>query len=170
MSTMGQPPGMKEVQQEMQKALQEVQNRWKPVTIVQTVLHFFVALGLVVGGAKALGLSVSGRSILVIAFCSAIVFEVLRLIPTVAIQMGTMDVMQEYMQRIMEASAPKGQAMPPQAQNAMATAMKASVMVGFAFTFFFVLAKVVFYAVGAWYLSKPHIRALCESRSGPASA
>ena len=158
MSTVGQPPGMKEVQLEMQKAMQAVQDRWFVAIALQYALHFVLAFALILGAAKSLQMDSFGRRLLAGALFAAIAFELLRLIPTMAIQMGTMDVMQEYMQHIMQASAPPGKAMPQQAQIAMATMMKGSMAVGIAFTLVFVVAKIAFYTAAGIYMNKPHIR------------
>ena len=163
----GQPKAVQDLNDQMQTAMQEVQNRWWYVLIAQYTLNLLLSACMIYAAARALALRESGRRLLVVTFFAATLFDLLSLIPTFIIQWESIEITKEFMPRIMEASAPQNQQMPPAAKQAMTTAMGAGMIVVVAFMGLFVLAKIIFYVVSGLYLNKAPIRSLCQARSQP---
>ena len=101
-----------------------------------------------------------GCSLLVGAFVVAVIFEIVRTIVGVVIQLDTAAAMSEMMVHMAEARpSHNGSGGPPTAET-IAMLAKVGAFIGIAFSVVFGLAKIVFYIVGFRYLRRPNIRAL----------
>lgn len=163
MATMGMPANSPQAQQQikLQKDINAVTDKWAPVNYALFAVQFVVVGCLIVGGVKAFRLQPSGHRLLLMAFLIAIAFELMRLIPTISIQMATADIMEEFMADAMKASS-GGRPLPPGAAKMTQTIMKGSVFIGIAFVVAWVLLKLGFYGYGTYYLRQPRTRGLYE--------
>jgi hypothetical protein len=147
----GNPNAMDDAVQAMQTKMTVVTDRWRPIQFALFAPHLLLAAGLVTGGILGLRVNPLGRTLLIYVFCGAILFEVIRLIPTIAIQCEMIPIMQE-MAKDMQ---PKGKAGP--GDGAVAAIMMGSVIVGLVIGIGMVLAKMGMYLWGALYLRKQEI-------------
>jgi hypothetical protein len=159
----GLPPQVQDIQRELMTESARIQHRWRPISLAISIVHFFVAAALLAGGIQALRMKESGRKLLLGALATTIVFEVVRLPPTALVQWEMSKLMGPYMQRLMDASAPQGAAMPPAQRRTMQTVMRstmvASVLIGFLTALGMAVVKIAFYVAGVWLLRQPHVRA-----------
>jgi hypothetical protein len=163
----GTPPEMQKVQVEMQRDIMAVQRRWRTSTMVLIASILVLASLLLLGGIKSLQLSPLGRTVLLATFAALAIVEIGRFIQLVGVQMDSTKVVSEYMPRIMAAAqGAGGKAMPPQAQQVMKTTsevtVKVSLVAGLAVWGVWFLAKIVFYVLGLFYLTRPHIQAVFQ--------
>jgi hypothetical protein len=150
---------------ESQKKIRLVADRYWGLTAGVGVLNLVVSAGLVVGGIVLLRPNAKARSFLLAVFAVAIAFTIVQVAVAIFMQVKMAPAMAEMMPNAMKASVPKGQAGTEQAaQMAQMGTTMAKVVSGLAIAFcvFLGLVNLVFYAVGARYLCKPHIRALCR--------
>ena len=152
--TMRQQPGMADevvdAQIEMQESVQAVTDRYWGFHLGFSLVHLVVAGGLLAGGIVALRLSPSGRRFLITAFVVAILFELSRAVFQGIVQIDMWAGISDSMSRMAEIPTKNG----GPSGAFLAAVMNASVLVGIGFTACFVLAKVIFYGVGARYLSR----------------
>ena len=151
----GMPNGMLKDQMEMQKKMQqkmlEVTHRYRGISLGTALLNLLCATSLLVGGIMTMKLNPTGRSFLVMVFVAVIVFEIVRLVITVFMQLD--------MSAAMTAAFQGG---PPNQAAFLATSMKIGTFVGMGIGFVMALGKIVFYGIGASYLGRPKIRQLFE--------
>lgn len=138
---------MQETQRRLQQKQFEVAHRYRGATLGLTLFNLLVSASLLVGGILALNFSPAGRTLLLTVFLAAIVFEIIRAIVTVSMQLDMGAAM---------ASAFQDGANDP----GMASLMKAATYGGMAFGILWGTAKIVFYAIGASYLRRPKISRL----------
>ena len=159
----GLPPQVQEIQRELMTESARIQHRWMPINVTVSVFHLLVASFLLAGGIQAVRMKESGRKLLLAALATAIVFEVARLPPTALVQWEMSKLMSPYMQRLMDASAPQGAAMPPAQRRTMQTVMRSSmvagVLIGFLTALGMAVVKIAYYAAGVWLLRQPQVRA-----------
>jgi hypothetical protein len=154
------PPGMPngvlkdqmEMQKKMQQKMMEVTHRYRGVTLGTTLLNLLCATSLLVGGIMTMKLNPTGRSFLVMVFVAVIVFEIVRLVIMVFMQLD--------MAAAMTAAFQGGPS--NQAAAFLATSMKIGTFVGMGIGFVMALGKIVFYGIGASYLGRPKVRQLFE--------
>jgi len=166
-----QQPGMNKefvnVQRDMQRKTNAVTDRYLGFNWGFSLVNFVLGASLLVGGILVLQLKPKGRAFLAAIFAATIVFELVR-IPTYAVmQREIASVVADSMPRMMNAAAAKGGAGADSAAALATTAMKIWTFVVIAFTLIFGLAKVIFYAVGARYLGRPHVRRLFPPAAPP---
>jgi hypothetical protein len=151
-------PGMgddvMDTQIEIQKRLQAVTNRYWEFHLGFSLVHLVVAGSLLAGGILALRSSPSGCRLLVTVFVVAIIFELSRAVFQVTVQIDMLAAVSDAISR--RAEAPTNDGGP--GGDFLATIMKASFFVGIGLTACFALAKVIFYGVGARYLSRLQIQ------------
>lgn len=152
---------MAKQQEQMQQEMEAVADKWAPVNYSLFAVLIVVAGCLIFGGVQAMRLQPNGRQFLMVAFLMAIVFELVRLIPTVSIQLATMDIMEGYMADMLK-GAPGSPPPPPAAQRMVGMSMKVGMFIGFAFTGIWLLLKLGFYGFGTMYLRRPQTLALFE--------
>lgn len=149
-----------EAQMEMQARMNQVTDRYAGFTLGFALLNVVIAGSLVTGGILALKLHPNGRKLLIAAFTTAIVFELLRAIMNVCMQLEMSEIMYDSMSRMMRASAPPGAG--PEGAAITAAAMKVGVYIGIGITLVMVLAKLIYYAIGTQYLQRPNVRELLK--------
>ena len=93
-------------------------------------------------------------------FVAVLIFDCIRIVPTVVMQQEIMSVTERYMSRMMQASAPSGAAMPPGTGQMMQAMMQVGKAVGIAFAAGWLMLKGAFYFSGIVYLRTSAIRAL----------
>ncbi|MEX2118203.1 MAG: hypothetical protein WD847_01230 [Pirellulales bacterium] len=156
-------PGMNDeftkVQMEMNAEMMAVAQSRPVLTWSLYIVHLMVASTLLVGGILAVMLKPVGRRLLLGVFVGAIVFELVRIVPTVIMALENMAIVEEYMPRLAEASNQGGQA-PPGMDQTMGAFAKVGAIVGLVAAVAMMLFKCAFYVVGTLYLSKPRIVAL----------
>lgn len=151
---------MLELQEEMQQDLEAIAEQHVIPTSVILMGRFLFAIGLLVGAVKVLKLRPGARTLLMNIFLAAIIFELVRFGVELYVQMQTMPVLERYMDRMMEIAAedaPPGAADPQQMSQMVMTITKVVSIGGLVL---FLLIKVIFYGIGASYLSKQKMKAL----------
>jgi hypothetical protein len=158
--SMRQQPGMGDevvdAQIEMQKRIQAVTDHYWGFHLGFSLAHLVVAGILLAGGIVALRRGPGGCKFLVTAFVVAILFELSRVVFGTIVQIDMWAAISDSMSRMAENPAGDG----GQSGALMATVMMVSFIVGIALTICFVLAKVIFYGVGARYLSRLKAKAI----------
>lgn len=157
----GMPAELFEAQQDMQRQLNEVTNSFWGFLMVLAVAHFFVAGGLLAGGLRALKMRDAGRTTLLYACVGAIVFEVIRLVVGMVIQIRNIPIMDEYTQRVSESVGGMG--------ATIGSITKVAAVGGMVMGLFMVGLKVFFYFYSVYYLRRPATQALYSGESGPHS-
>jgi hypothetical protein len=156
--TMGNQPGVpkrvQDLQRDMQRGMQAVQDRYLAVNAVLLAGHVIVAAGLLVGGIQSLRRRIPGRKILIAACLSAIAFELIRGTVQAFIQVQVMSVMSRFFQEMMEVSMNEA----AEVAEWVAWGARAAMVVGVLMLIGWILAKVVFYSVTVWYLRKLAVR------------
>jgi hypothetical protein len=160
----GLPPEVSKIQQELMVETAAIQQRWLPINLLVLAVGVVVASLLLAGGIQALRMKSTGRKLLLAALATAAVFELGRVVPTTLMQWEISKLMGPYMQRIMEASSPKGVAMPPAQRKTVQTVMRSSMvagaLIGLTTALGMAVVKIAFYLGGVWLLRKPHIVAM----------
>jgi predicted secreted protein len=153
----------KEAQAEMERSLQAVQDRFWTANVILLAALLVIAAGLLIGGIQCLRRRPSARRILCTACTAAFLFEMVRALVGMFMQTQMMSATMHHMQQMMQGA--DGGA--PAEMDFVITLMRASMIVGIVFGLGWVLAKLVFYGISAWYLRQPHVRAYLE---GPSTA
>jgi hypothetical protein len=135
---------LRDLQREMQGEMNAVAERFLPFSIARVLFHLVVAVLLVIGG--IIMLSSQNPKILLIGSALAIVFEISRAILQTTIQLQMIPIMTRSFERIGEMSGD----MPGGFPQYMSYFMYG----GLIFGLFFVLAKIVFYAISIVVLRK----------------
>ena len=164
---------MQELQEKLQGEILEIQRPWMTINLSLMIVNLVLSGCLLYGGIQGLQLAPSARTWLMGAFAAAILFELVRLVPTIGIQIATTEVTQQYMAEVLEMSmAQQPQNMPPQQREMMkgvvATGMRLGMVLGLMFAAVTLLVKLAFYIAGILYLRRPHIRALFANQQGAA--
>ncbi|MBW3595928.1 MAG: hypothetical protein KY475_01485 [Planctomycetes bacterium] len=154
----GSPPEMRDLQTEFNNKTIKIANRFRLVNLSLSATHLIVAGCLVWGGVRALQLKDRGRRLLWTACIVAIVFELAQSIPYILMQMENTALMQDYMPRLMEASAPG----PQSAQVAEFGRMIArfSMIMGWVIFIGWLTLKLAFYGIAAKYLSSSRVKSI----------
>jgi hypothetical protein len=156
--TMGNQPNVpqrvQDLQRDMQRGLQAVQDRFLAVNAVLLAAHAIVAAGLLAGGIQSLRRKVPGRKILIAACLSAIAFELIRGTVQAFMQVQVMSITMRFFQEMMEASMNEA----AEAAEWVAWGARVGIVVGVLMLIGWILAKVVFYGFAVWYLRKPAVR------------
>ncbi len=160
----GLPAQQMQAQQAMQQEIVAVQRKWMPLLIGQYGLHVVTVVLLFIGCVKGLKLGRNGHKWLFAAMISAIVLEVLRLIPAIGMQREIQAVMANYMNQMMAAGPG---APPPAVRGMMQEMMSIGTGVGIVFTFGWALLKLGFYGWSAWYARKPEVQRLFTGEDVP---
>lgn len=150
----------RDAQLEMQQKIELVTDRYAGFNLGFLLLNVVIGGSLFTGGILALKLNPKGSRLLIAAFTTAIVFEILRAVLQIFMQIEMAEVMYDSMSRMMQATAPQNGAVAAEGAAATAVFMKIGVYIGLAFTLTFALAKVIFYAISTRYLHRPNIRQL----------
>jgi hypothetical protein len=132
-------------------------NRFRLVNVAMSVFQFAVAGMLLAGGIKALGMKDLGRKLLRIACGLAILFELSRAVPSTLMQLENMALMEDYLPRVMEASAPGGQGRQLAEFGRMMA--RFSLIMGWVIFFGWLTLKLVFFGVAFAYLGRAKTKA-----------
>jgi len=151
----GVPPRIQKLQQDMQRGLQAVQDRFLVANAVFVAAHALLAGSLLAGGIQSLRRRTPGRKILTAACLSAIVFELIRGTVQAFMQVQVMSVTTHFFQEMMEISMNEA----ADAAEWVAWGARVGIVVGVVIAGGWILAKVVFYGFAVWYLRQP---AVCE--------
>lgn len=154
-----QPAAVVQVQQEMTGAIMALTESWKTYNGIVLIVSLFVSAALLTGGIMGLQHRESGRRVLATTYAVAMPLKVAQGVASVYIGIVTMQLMQEYMPKMMQAMAPPGRALPPGTDAANSIA-QASAMFGVAVGLGWILMQLGFYIVGSIYLRKPDVRAV----------
>jgi hypothetical protein len=150
----GVPPRVQDLQRDMQRGIQAVQDQFLAVNAVLLAGHVIVAAGLLLGGIQSLRRKFPGRKILIAACLSAIAFELIRGTVQAFIQVRLMSVMTRFFQEMMQVSMNEA----AEAAEWVAWSARAAMVVGVLMLIGWILAKVVFYSFAVWYLRKSAVR------------
>jgi hypothetical protein len=156
--TTGAPAEMARLQTEMNTKMMQVANRYRIASVALAVFQLAVAVALLRGGIRAMGIHESGRSLLRWACGVAIAFELCRLPVNVLLQLENMAIMEDYFPRVMQSSAPGAQGDQIAEFTSMLT--KFSTILGWVVMAGWFLLKMAFFGVALRYLGKPEVKAL----------
>jgi hypothetical protein len=143
--------------QEMNGEIQALAFQFIVPNLLIYLIATAVAISLIVGGVKGLKLRAEGRRLLLVTFCGALIFEVLRAPYYLYQQMLVSGIQREYWPKILEAQE------GPVAFNGEEMAWFMSIF-GYVMIVIFLLVKGTFYAVGATYVSRPKIKQLFDEK------
>ena len=162
----GAPKAMQEAQAKMQSDLAAVTGRYALVNIAIGVAHLGLIVALIWASVRTLALSDRGRKALQLTMLAAIIFEIGRAIPTTAVQLETLPVIESSMDKMMRAAVPPGKQLSQQEEatlKMMPQIMKGAVWVGISVVMVWVLIKIIFYGVSTRLLGRPSVRAVYEA-------
>lgn len=137
------------INDEMQAKLLNVTQSRKGTFYALYAVHVVVASLLLGGGFLSHKMKASGRKLLMVAFAVTILFELVRIFPTIAVQLEVLEIMQEYGPKLTKSM--KG---PKEMQGFMTSMMQGSTAAGIVFALAFMVAKIGFYGFGFHYLKK----------------
>jgi hypothetical protein len=160
-SQSGMPQEMVQAQKDMQADLMAVQDRFMPINAVVVALMAVVSVGLLIGGVQCLRRVVPARRVLLTACSAAIVFELLRAVVQVLIQIQTIPLTMRHTERMMSVGGG-----PAQAMEIAMTFARVFLVIGIVMGALWLLAKLIFFALSVWYLRQP---VACSYLDGPAS-
>jgi hypothetical protein len=158
----GTPPEFLKAQTEMAKKMQAVNDRYAGFTTGIALLNLVCASCLLGGAIMTLVMNPKGRTFLIAVFAAAIVFEIVRCIVGIFMQLDIAAAMSDAMQQMMKTGMPQGGRGAEQGAAFVGTLTKVGAVVGMAVTVGWGLAKMVFYGVSAGYLRRPNIRRLFQ--------
>jgi hypothetical protein len=132
---------------------------WWPI-VASTLVRFAVAVLLLVGGIRSLGLHESGRKTLLTACIIALPLELGYAILQTFMQLENMTAMNSFAESF-------GKSLPQKQNNAnvgktMQYIFRASMIASIAFATLIALAKIAFYAFSITYLQRDRVRALFQ--------
>ena len=161
------PPGVSpefiELQDKMNAEMLAITDRYFWFLLPTQILLAVFAVGLLIGGIRALGMTRSGAGLLSMMFLLTSVFEVARLVLTIFHQMEAGQVMQKHFGPLMEKAGPQGgQGMPPGMSQMMTSAMSIGIGVGICIAVGWVIVKLAIYLSGWFYLNRPQIQAMLK--------
>lgn len=151
----GVPQRVQDLQRDLQRGIQDVQDRFLVANSVVVSLHVLVAGALLTGAIQSLRRRTPGRRILIAACLSASVFELIRGTVQAFIQIQVMSITTHFFQEMMEISMNEAAEMA----EWVAWGARVGIVFGVLLAAGWILAKVVFYGFAVWYLRKP---AVCE--------
>ncbi len=153
-------PEMREQQQLINAASQDLALRFRTVNLVLSVAHMAVAVGLIYGAVLGLKKSPRAAGVLAMICLAAIVFELAKTAPTIMMQREIGQLMAEKMPAMITAS--QGKNAPPNAPDfskILKLAMQVYMAVIFVFTLGWVAFKVILYGFVVSYVSRPYVKA-----------
>ena len=161
------PPGVSpdfiELRDKMNAEMLAVTNRYFWFLLATQILLALIAIGLLLGGIRALGMTRPGVTLLSAMFLVTAVFELGRLVLTIFHQMEAGQVMQKHFGPLMEKASPQGgQGMPPGMSQMMTSAMSIGIGVGICMAVGWVIVKLAIYLSGWFYLNRPQIQAMLK--------
>jgi len=151
----GVPQRIQDLQRDLQRGLQDVQDRFLVANSIFVASHAVLAGALLTGAIQSLRRRAPGRKILIAACLSAIAFELIRGTVQAFIQVQVMSITTHFFQEMMEISMDEA----AEAAEWVAWGARAGMVIGVLFAAGWILAKVVFYGFAVWYLRKPSV---CE--------
>ena len=155
---------VQKAQEEMQREIQAVSHKYLPFTCTAAVVNMAISVCLLVGGIMLMKMNPKVRTFMIAVFAVGIVYVMINSVIVVFVQLDMGAVMARVMPQMMVAAGPKGEPGAEQGAAFMATAAKIGIYIGIAITLAWALFNLIFYAVGARYLSRPNIRRLFEQR------
>jgi hypothetical protein len=164
-------PGMSQEMQDAQNKMQDemyaVQRKyWWPIAIA-LLLRTGVALLLLLGGIRALGMSEGGRQLLLVAFGVALPFELVHAILQTIIMLENMTAMHGFAEALSNEMPKDG---PPQLENFIETVMQGTLIASLVFMYLWTLLKCGLYLWGLLYLRRDRIKALFQRSPNPQPA
>ena len=101
-----------------------------------------------------------GDKLLSVGFAIGIAGELVAILPTIAVQKSTMEVMERWMPGLMGQNATA-----PELDETLSAIMRVSMVAGMAMAAIFALAKLGFFALGLTYLRRGEVRSRFAARS-----
>ena len=147
-------PKLKAQSEELQRRLQELQERHRPLIRISLPLGVLASLLLVAGGVSAL--KVQGRGLVLGSLAINVLVDAFAAALGITMQMQSAKIMRWYFNETASASN-----LPP----AFAGGMWFATLSGVAFALLWVLAKLAFYVWGLIYLGRPQVRAAFSGRT-----
>jgi hypothetical protein len=146
-------------QAEILNRTMEISKKYNPILIPLTIVKIGVEGALLIGSIMALGLKLSGKSLLAGALIAAAILESIYFVPNAMMRRETQSAVADLMPQIMAAQGARG--MP--AGFDMSSMMNGIGTVTLVFGLFWLAAKIVLYVLGIKYLRRPDIEALFTS-------
>jgi hypothetical protein len=160
------PNELEKAQQDFQANIQAVQDKYFWVIMPALGLRFIVAVLLVVGGIRALGLKEGGRQLLVAACAVAATLELGQGILQTIINMEMMTVVHSFEEGLINA-LPKQGNVEPNTMRFIQTVIRVAIVGGMVFNYLLALLKIGFYLFGLNYLRRDGIKALFQPPETP---
>jgi hypothetical protein len=155
------PPERAQAVEQVKQEFLAVNQRWKSIGLALLGARGLIVLGLLVGGIMVLLLKPPGRTILGATFLLAVIADSAATATGIAMQREIIPIQHRMMAASM-ASAKGGAALG----ESMGQMTESLAFVGYAMGIMWLLAKIVYYLVGFFYLRKPEVRALFDDQ-GP---
>lgn len=149
------PQEIMRIQQQMQTAMNAIQDRFFALNLSLAIVHLLVAGFLLAGAVRCMRRSRQGPKWLLAACSSAAVYEIICTIAQLPMQLQTMSATNFYMELMFDSSGNVPSGVLEFSVLATKVLLFASMLLGFAW----VLAKVLFYFYTARQLRRPEIRA-----------
>lgn len=142
-----------DLQREMNEAMSSITSKYLIPNIIITVTSILISSSLVIGAFGILTRKVWAPSWMRKLFLAAIIFEVLRGIVYVFMQVDMLPVMQESMTKMTESSAPGNANM-----ESMQTIQQMSLIIGIVFWGLWALMKIALMLWGRIYMGRQHVK------------
>ena len=146
------------IQQQMITDMMAALEPWQPWATTLAWINLAVGVLLTTGGLLAIKMRSPGDRLLLVAFGSALLADVMGTPLMVASQRAMNAAMESWIPLIINSTGDPN--MPPGFEQTMQWMMRAGLLVSIVFGALLVLAKMGFCGYGIWYLRKPATRAL----------
>jgi hypothetical protein len=153
----GIPGPAAEAQAQIVTRTMDISKKYNPVLIPLTIVKILVEGALLIGSIMALGLKLSGKSMLAGALVAAAILESIQFVPRAMMQRETQAAVADLMPQIMAAQQ-GARGMP--AGFDMSSMMSGIGTLTLVFGLFWLAVKIVLYVLGTRYLRRPDIEAL----------
>jgi hypothetical protein len=156
--TQGMPDDMLQAQQDLMDEINAVQKRHFLTTLLLLAFKFIVAVLLLAGGLRCLGLNEGGRKLLLIACAVALLFEVVHSILQSIVNLEMMTATNSAVEKF-ESTVTTGNT-PPGTASIMKWTIRGAFIVPIITSYFMSLLKSGLFVFGLVYLNKKHIKSL----------
>jgi len=160
MAEMGQPAEVVQMQRAMTAEIQAATKEWARWYAAIVFLNLALTGLLVSGSVLALKMTRPGDKLLGFGFAVGIASELVAILPTIAVQRTTMEVMERWMPGMMAQSGTGAEL-----DQTLSSIMRVSMVAGMTMAAIFALAKLGFFAWGLKYLRHSEVRARFAARS-----
>ena len=154
---------VEKAQAEMNAQISAIGERYIVPNVILMLVWFVLAGALTFGGIQLLRVRPGAATLLYYTFMGLIVFELLRTVFGVFIQLQMFPVIEEFTKRIIR----EGPAGNPAIGQTMASVMRFSTIIGLIFGIAWPLVKIIVYGFSMRYLAKPNVAALFVPQDRP---